>query len=472
MIKNYCVGIAGLAAAVALTRVGHRVQVLEKSDGTKNRGGGGVRMPPNMSKILFHWGLKEKLRKIALTSQPILFSRFESGELLGTQVWDNELLRETRGEFMLTTHSDLHRVLLETALSQGATIRTNADVVEIHPDKREVKLASGEVLTADVIIGADGENGLARRIVIGRQDHGTPVGLTMFEYVTFFTCTYFHLMLWLCSATFNTATNMVFIAFGNGCCAVGYPIHAHQEIAFHFLLRDDRTDGAWGDPPSADLKRLVPSPCDARLRIVADNASNAVRVAVKDYGDLEEWVHESNTMVLVGQAAHPFPPASLQGTAMAVEDAAVLAKLFAHLSSPEEIGSFLWAFQDLRHKRCNEAREAEMSSMFWMTLENGEAQSSRDNGMREKFRAGKNVMEGEDGEDDSPQWQELRNTFGYDCEDEADNWWVQWGVLRERARGGSNASVQTPGDGGFDWSTMSIQVNESTAAATAVDQSV
>ena len=23
--------------------------------------------------------------------------------------------------------------------------------------------------------------------------------------------------------------------------------------------------------------------------------------------------------------------------------------------------------------------------------------------------------------------------LGYDCEDEADNWWVQWGMLRERA---------------------------------------
>jgi salicylate hydroxylase len=24
--------------------------------------------------------------------------------------------------------------------------------------------------------------------------------------------------------------------------------------------------------------------------------------------------------------------------------------------------------------------------------------------------------------------------FGYDAEDEADNWWVQWGLLQERAK--------------------------------------
>jgi salicylate hydroxylase len=29
----------------------------------------------------------------------------------------------------------------------------------------------------------------------------------------------------------------------------------------------------------------------------------------------------------------------------------------------------------------------------------------------------------------------LMTIWGYDAEDEADNWWVEWGLLRERAKG-------------------------------------
>lgn len=124
-------GIAGLASAVALSRAGHRVLVLEKSDGLRNRRAGGVRIPPNMSKILFHWGLKSDLRRIALTSQPILFSRFEDADLLGIQLWDNELLRDTQGEFMLTTHADLHDLLYETAIGQA---------LSWHPEKSSQRM--------------------------------------------------------------------------------------------------------------------------------------------------------------------------------------------------------------------------------------------------------------------------------------------------------------------------------------------
>ncbi|PCH42535.1 FAD/NAD(P)-binding domain-containing protein [Wolfiporia cocos MD-104 SS10] len=459
-------GIAGLASALALTRMGHRVTVLEKSDGLKNRGGGGIRMPPNMSKILFHWGLTERLRRVALTSHPILFSRFESGELLGTQVWDNELLRETQGEFMLTTHSDLHKVLTEAALAHGAKIRYNVEVAEIDAQEQALRLASDEVLTADVIIGADGETGLCRAEVLGKQDRGSPVGMTMFD-ATFSTETATKDMPEEIRQFVNVEGNMVFIAFGNGRAAMGYPIHAHKEIAFHFFVRDNRADGKYGDPPSADLSALVPNPCDARLRMVADLADNAVRVAVKDYTDLEDWVHDSGRLVLVGQAAHPFPPASMQGAAMAVEDAAVLAKIFAHLSDKDQIKSFLWAFQELRYKRCTSARQTEVDTIFWMTLDDGPEQRARDSGMQAKFKAGKNVMEGEDGEEDSPQWEEIRNTFGYNCEDEADNWWVNWGLLRERAKETHDDSPYMQRSSGFDWSSaMSVQVSQDRGATT------
>ncbi|OSX59006.1 hypothetical protein POSPLADRAFT_1184700 [Postia placenta MAD-698-R-SB12] len=452
-------GIAGLASAVALSRAGHRVLVLEKSDGLRNRRAGGVRIPPNMSKILFHWGLKSDLRRIALTSQPILFSRFEDADLLGIQLWDNELLRDTQGEFMLTTHADLHDLLYETAIGQGAKIRNNAEVVAIDCDNSSVELASGEILTADVIIGADSERGISRQTVIGQEDRGTFIGLSMFD-ATFSTAIATKDLTPELAQIINVEGGTVYMAFGNGCAASGYPIHQHKEVAFHFILRDDRPDGAYGDPPTGDLASRVPDPCDTRLRLVANLSTNAVRVPIKDYADLQDWIHESEKLVLVGQAAHPFPPGSIQGTAMATEDAAVLAKLFAHLSTRDQIPSFLWAYQDLRLGRCTSVRNTEVSTIAWMTMENGPEQRMRDDGMRAKFRAGKNVMEGEDGEEDAPQWEEIRTIFGYNCEDEADNWWIKWGLLREHAK--ETGGVRSPWreSNRFDWGNVAIRVSE------------
>lgn len=32
-------------------------------------------------------------------------------------------------------------------------------------------------------------------------------------------------------------------------------------------------------------------------------------------------------------------------------------------------------------------------------------------------------------------WEEFRDAFGYDAYDDADTWWVEWGILSERMHG-------------------------------------
>ena len=69
--------VGGLSAAYNLLQAGHTVHVLEKSSGFENvrtrscllresskkpnrsQAGGGVRVPPNMTKLLLHWGLED-----------------------------------------------------------------------------------------------------------------------------------------------------------------------------------------------------------------------------------------------------------------------------------------------------------------------------------------------------------------------------------------------------------------------------
>ena len=109
---------------------------------------------------------------------------------------------------------------------------------------------------------------------------------------------------------------------------------------------------------------------------------------------------------------------------MALEDAAVLAKLFSHLSAPDQIGSLLWAFQDLRQERVESAIEGEMGHNFYMAMPAGEMQRERDKELRSKYRAGKSAMSGGDqGEDEdgtSTQWEGIKALMGYDAEYEAE----------------------------------------------------
>lgn len=98
-------GIAGLACAIALRRVGHHVIVLEQySDADVSKmSHGGIRLPPNVSKVLFHWGLEHELRKLSITSSAMEVEIYETGEFIGTHRWEEEVLRVTGGDFLFFT---------------------------------------------------------------------------------------------------------------------------------------------------------------------------------------------------------------------------------------------------------------------------------------------------------------------------------------------------------------------------------
>lgn len=53
--------VAGLSMALGLALSGHTVRVLEKNQGLGTNPGG-IRLPPNVTKILVQWGLTDELR--------------------------------------------------------------------------------------------------------------------------------------------------------------------------------------------------------------------------------------------------------------------------------------------------------------------------------------------------------------------------------------------------------------------------
>ncbi|KAM5544779.1 hypothetical protein V8D89_001677 [Ganoderma adspersum] len=418
-------GIAGLSCALALRRVGHHVKVLERSSRQAARGESGIRLPPNLTKIFFHWDLYKPLKQKALVSHCIEFAKYENGDYLGRQVWAQDLLRETRGVFMLLTHAELYDILYDAATRAGAEVEFNAEVVDIDTEEREVTLSSGTTLSADVLVGADGEYGPCRTAVIGQKVRGTPTGLALYDTIV----SSDHLPEHLGAVK---TENGVLVAFGDNRAILGFPIHGGNDFVCQFYGPDEAAEGKFGDAPSV-LVSSISETIDPRLHVITKNAPKATRITVRENNDLEDWVEDEGRLVLIGEAAHPFPPGTIQATAMAVEDGAVLAKLFSHLTESRQIESFLYAYQELRQARTRGVRASEFGNAFFMAMADCDASRQRDAGMRALGQQGVNVLEA--GGEASGLWDEIREIFGYDCEDEADDWWVQWGLLRERALG-------------------------------------
>ena len=108
---------------------------------------------------------------------------------------------------------------------------------------------------------------------------------------------------------------------------------------------------------------------------------------------------------------------------------------------------FLHAYEDLRRKRAKEFVKGESETAELFFLPPGPARDARDQQMAGTLhmRGGK----GWDYEFLERQWQGISHVWTYNGVDAADDWWVEWGLLRERAllsngmsNGGSSPSIK------------------------------
>ncbi|KAG1854277.1 hypothetical protein F4604DRAFT_2043211 [Suillus subluteus] len=436
-------GIAGLACAIALRRVGHHVVVLEQYSDidileasipqlstslhsqcvTGQMLHGGIRLPPNASKVLFHWGLERALRQVSMTSSAIEVEIYETGGFIGMHLWEEEVLRETRGDFLFLHRASLRKVLYDTAIAAGAEVRAGTTVVSVSGDGPRVKLTTGETLLADVIVGADGHSSVVQQAIVGKD----VLDATPYQSLFYDTTIPGALMRAdpQLEPFFKQPVETMFIWLGNNRSAVAFRMGAKDEFALHMWVRpmkkglSDDDDGWEGGLDLKDMRQQL-GECEPRLLKMTKLAATPACVQVKIVPPIEDWVDDHGRMA-----------GSLQGGAMAVEDAAVLAKLFSHLRNQDQILTFLHAFQDLREDRCASVMHTEQCNLYFQMMPAGPQQEQYNQEMRARTAQGESVFGISEA---SEQWEQLKELWEYDAEDEADDWWVKWGLLRERAK--------------------------------------
>jgi salicylate hydroxylase len=144
-------GIAGLSAAIALTRAGHRGEVFERST-FANEIGAATSIYPNASRILKSWNFDfDTWNPSECTGQHALNGNLEA---LTSGTYDFEA--KYGSKFYLCHRVDLHTGLRHPASQCGPVLRLSAPIESIEFELQMLHVGAGDCHRKNLIVVAEG----------------------------------------------------------------------------------------------------------------------------------------------------------------------------------------------------------------------------------------------------------------------------------------------------------------------------
>lgn len=298
-------GIAGMATAAVLGRMGVSVTVLEQAPVLKEVGAG-LQISPNGLCVLRALGVEPELvKRGSLRAQAVSLRDYcKNGEVARL-----DLQRLSPEQAYYFVHrADLLEVLTGAARRAAADIRLGCKVLEVRTgDFPEVELHKGDVLRAELIVGADGVHSVARSVLNPQS-------------TAFFT----KQIAWRAvvpNVVNQPAEARVYMGLGKH--IVAYPLRGGEFVNLVAVEeRDDWQDEGWHQ--SGDPEQLRKTFCDftGGAAPLLDAVQDTAVWGLFRHPIAADWC--SNGIALVGDAAHPMLPFLAQGANMALEDAWVL----------------------------------------------------------------------------------------------------------------------------------------------------
>ncbi|KAF9025725.1 FAD/NAD(P)-binding domain-containing protein, partial [Hymenopellis radicata] len=426
--------IAGLSAAYTLARAGHQVVVLEAV--TEAQLGipheGGVRVPPNMARLMRAFPGVSSILEEKGTKLTALEFRTETSKIEGAMSFDPQIMSDLGSEFYLVPYYDLcvhARVQCDTQPNISFRFGFKVRQVQTFEDGASVVTSSeGEREEGDIIVGADGRNSVVREFMMSqmREDEDDqdscsnstgPGVLALVRDIpgASLSIKVSDMMEHEDLKTLTTSTTFT-VWMGNGDAVTG---GRHGDIYVLGLTKAKSLDAVDSDldwhqsTPSSNFLPGAPTdynPLVRKLVSLADRAHPTMQVM----HHLDGYVDMNERAVLVGDAAH-----------CSCEDAYTLGTLFSHLVSRSQIPSLLKGYNELRMPRSKACATSEISGMLNNQLPPGDHRTLRNKGLNHTLTIAN--APSEHAEDLAALWQGWITLTNYDAKDAVDEWWLNWG---------------------------------------------
>ncbi|MBM4764895.1 FAD-dependent monooxygenase [Bacillus sp. B15-48] len=307
-------GIAGSSVAVALKAKGIRADVYEQAPVLTEVGAGiGIR-PPSV-KCMEKWGLYEELEAVTVRSD--LMEIIEGDDrVLIRETWPVLTGDEADAYARLIHRADLLDLIVAHIPEDQLHLDHRLTDIADHGDYVELKFANGKTVEADIVIAADGIRSPVRNQVLG---HVEPV---YSGYLAHRVLIPFEDALGMASEEnilriyVNGDDSFYLLPLLKGRRQVSVDITVPGE----FALRPELTKAQIMD----SIKGFGPT-----LQKIVDKIKleNIVSRPLADLEPMTKW--STNTVTLIGDAAHAMLHNQGQGANMAIQDAEVLAEALA-----------------------------------------------------------------------------------------------------------------------------------------------
>ena len=322
-------GIGGMAAALALSRLGISVTLLEQS-AEIGEIGAGIQLGPNAFAALDALGVGENARQRAVfTDRLVMMDAVDGSEVATFPVGD--AFRQRFGNPYAVIHrADIHTSILE-GVQRSPLIRfvTSTHVERLEDDGRQATVidTKGNRFTADAVVGCDGVKSVIREHLIG--DEARVSGHVVYRAVVPAE-----------DMPEDLRWNAPVVWAGPNCHLVHYPLRGGSQynlvVTFH-----SREKETWGVREGSKEEVLSYfTGIGARPRQLLDRPTSWKRWATADRDPVESWTRGRAT--LLGDAAHPMLQYMAQGACMAIEDAVTLGEAVKHCGADLQAAFLLY----------------------------------------------------------------------------------------------------------------------------------
>jgi salicylate hydroxylase len=375
-----------LGAAIAILLAGHEVTVLEAVSEIGEIGAG-IQVLPNSAHVLFSWGLKEMLRPHATWPQKCNFWGWKGNYL--SEMDYHGYARVTGAPFWDFHRANLHNCLMSRAVELGAKVITNARVENFtiadadDESSATVFLADGRVMTADLLVGADGINSKLREIFLGRDDPPVVTGDLAYRLLL-------HTKDMMTDPELRPFVENPQVNYwvGPGVHAVNYVLRGGELFNMVLLVPDDIPEGSAntmeGDAAEMRAHFARWDPRLGKLAALCD-AESVLKWRLCIRPGLEPtWSHPSGAFTMLGDAVHATLPYLASGAGMAFEDGGVLGLCLGRLAdkSPSAKRQALQVYEACRRERTERVVQRGSYNQWIYHLPDGPEQRERD----EKFK--------------------------------------------------------------------------------------